>query len=177
MPNAEPFINFLATKTGILTPFHCFFVKRRQNRQIWIRLSLLLTSCRSIRQMKGKISQVFGFHQPFCPGDLTWDLSRRWPPRNCLPQSLHLYNCLRPLRPFLTTFLDPQKKHFFKHINDNLHKDMKINSLQRFHHPECPPRRFCQLYRNCFDMAGDDNKPRFDWAGLLSGAGKSFFSV
>ena len=28
----------------------------------------------------------------------------------------------------------------FKHINDNLHKDMKINSLQRFHHPECPPR-------------------------------------
>ena len=23
-----------------------------------------------------------------------------------------VYNCLRPLRPFLTTFLDPQKKHF-----------------------------------------------------------------
>jgi len=27
MPNAEPFINFLATKTGILTPFHCYFCK------------------------------------------------------------------------------------------------------------------------------------------------------
>ena len=34
------------------------------------------------------------------------------------------------------------KLDFFKHINDNLHKDMKINSLQRFHHPECPPRRY-----------------------------------
>ena len=31
-------------------------------------------------------------------------------------------------------------QHFFKHINDNLHKDMKINSLQLFYHPKCPPR-------------------------------------
>ena len=28
------------------------------------------------------------------------------------PQPLHLYRCMRPLRPFQTTFADPQKKHF-----------------------------------------------------------------
>ena len=55
-------------------------------------------------------------------------------------RALHLYNCFRPLTPFLTTFGDPQKKHFFKHINDNLHKDMKINSLQGFYPTKCPPR-------------------------------------
>ncbi|MBD5225349.1 MAG: HipA domain-containing protein, partial [Bacteroidales bacterium] len=37
-----------------------------------------------------------------------------------------------------TTSEDPQKKHFFNHINDNLCKDIKINPLQRFHHPKCP---------------------------------------
>ena len=26
----------------------------------------------------------------------------------------------------------------------DFHKDMKINSLQRFHHPECPPRQKIQ---------------------------------
>ena len=34
----------------------------------------------------------------------------------------------------------PTEKAFFKHINNNLYKDMQINLLQRFHHPECPPR-------------------------------------
>jgi hypothetical protein len=39
---------------------------------------------------------------------------------NCLPQSLHLYICLEPLRPFFTTFEEPQKKHFFYHIINNI---------------------------------------------------------
>ena len=29
---------------------------------------------------------------------------------------------------------------FGQGINDDLHKDMKISSLQRFHHSECPAR-------------------------------------
>lgn len=49
--------------------------------------------------------------------------SRR-PPKNWRPQDLHLYKCFRPLMPFLTTSEEPQKKHFFKHINDNLCKDI-----------------------------------------------------
>ena len=32
--------------------------------------------------------------------------------KNWRPQSLHLYCCFLPLRPFLTTLGDPQKKHF-----------------------------------------------------------------
>lgn len=46
------------------------------------------------------------------------------PPKNWRPQDLHLYKCFRPLTPFLTTSEEPQKKHFFKHINDNLRKDI-----------------------------------------------------
>ena len=41
----------------------------------------------------------------------------------------------------LAAFEDQQKKHFFKHINDNLCKDMQINRLQGFHPTKCPPRR------------------------------------
>ena len=46
-----------------------------------------------------------------------------------------------PLRPFLTTFADPQKKHFFNHISDNLCKDIKISALHGFY------PTFCQLGR------------------------------
>ncbi|MBQ0127843.1 MAG: hypothetical protein KBS80_07670, partial [Bacteroidales bacterium] len=62
--------------------------------------------------------------------------------------------------PFLTTFEDPQKKHFFKHINDNLCKDMQINRLQGFHPTKCPPRQILRdervLEEKLFDflMAG-----------------------
>ena len=68
---------------------------------------------------------------------MTCVLSRRIPPKNWRPQSLHLYCCFLPLRPFLTTFTDPQKKHFFNHISNNLCKDIKINALQRFYPTFC----------------------------------------
>lgn len=60
-----------------------------------------------------------------------------------LPPLSSIFSITPPhhLRPFLTTFLDLQKKHFFKHINDNLHKDKKINRLQGFHptfYPDAP---------------------------------------
>ena len=42
----------------------------------------------------------------------------------------------------VSLFFDYQEKHFFKHINDNLYKCKKINRLQGFHHPECPPAGF-----------------------------------
>lgn len=47
---------------------------------------------------------------------------------------MYLYCCFQPLRPFLTTFADLQKKHFFNHISNIIRKDIKINALQRF----CP---------------------------------------
>ena len=84
--------------------------------------------------------------------------SRRIPPSKRRPQSLHLYRCVRPLRPFLTTFVDPQKKHFFNHISENLYKDMDFNPLQRFHHPKCPPRRTCGTFST--------KTPPPQWQGL-----------
>ena len=73
---------------------------------------------------------------------MTCDLSRRIPPKNWRPQFLHLYCCFLPLRPFLTTLVDPQKKYFFNHISNNLRKDIKINPLQRFY------PTFCRLSRD-----------------------------
>ena len=54
------------------------------------------------------------------------------------PHSLHLYLWIRPLRPLWTTFEEPQKMHFLKHISNNRCKDLNIKPLQRFHHPRCP---------------------------------------
>lgn len=56
--------------------------------------------------------------------DIAHSLQIASPPKNWRPQDLHLYKCFRPLTPFLTTSEEPQKKHFFKHINDNLRKDI-----------------------------------------------------
>ncbi|MBR5898763.1 MAG: hypothetical protein IKZ14_04770, partial [Muribaculaceae bacterium] len=47
----------------------------------------------------------------------------------------------RLLMPFLTTLFEPQKKHFFYHINEFLYKDMYFSALQRFHPTFCPPCR------------------------------------
>ena len=80
---------------------------------------------------------------------MTCDLSRRKPPKNWRPQSLHLYCCFLPLRPFLTTLDDPQKKHFFCHINNNLCKYIKINILQGFYPTFCRLDRFLWA-RMCF---------------------------
>ena len=68
------------------------------------------------------------------------DLSRRLPPMNCLPQSLHLYIWLEPLRPFLTTFEEQQKKHFFYHIINNMaqryeYQDIDGHIILLFVHP------------------------------------------
>ena len=56
--------------------------------------------------------------------DIAHSLQIASPPKNWRPQDLHLYKCFRPLTPFLTTSEEPQKKHFLKHINDNLRKDI-----------------------------------------------------
>ncbi|MBR5332295.1 MAG: hypothetical protein IKV32_03215, partial [Muribaculaceae bacterium] len=49
------------------------------------------------------------------------------------------------LMPFLTTLFEPQKKHFFYHIKNILHKDMYFSVLQRFYPTFCPP---CQKLPN-----------------------------
>ena len=68
---------------------------------------------------------------------------------------MHLYCCFLPLRPFLTTLRDPQKKHFFNHISNNLRKDIKINPLQRFY------PTFCRLSRNdCMQEKVQENYNR-----------------
>ena len=59
---------------------------------------------------------------------------------NCLPQSLHLYIWLEPLRPFLTTFEEQQKKHFFYHIINNMaqiyeYQDIDAHVILLFVHP------------------------------------------
>ena len=59
---------------------------------------------------------------------------------NCLPQSLHLYIWLESLRPFLTTFEEQQKKHFFYHIINNMaqiyeYQDIDAHVILLFVHP------------------------------------------
>lgn len=44
----------------------------------------------------------------------------------------------------------PTEKAFFKHINDNLYRDKKINRLQRFHPTKCPPRQ--NSHSSCFSV-------------------------
>lgn len=46
-------------------------------------------------------------------------------------------------RAFMTSSVDPQKKHFSDNISDSLHKDRHISLLQGFYHLERSPRRFC----------------------------------
>ena len=48
--------------------------------------------------------------------------------------------------PFLTTLFEPQKKHFFYHLNEFLYKDMYFSALQRFHPTFCPPCPKTQFY-------------------------------
>ncbi|MBR5898156.1 MAG: hypothetical protein IKZ14_01645, partial [Muribaculaceae bacterium] len=56
----------------------------------------------------------------------------------------------RLLMPFLTTLFEPQKKHFFYHINEFLYKDMYFSALQRFHPTFCPPclRVYIPLFKH-----------------------------
>ena len=75
---------------------------------------------------------------------MTWNLSRRIPPKNWRHQSLHLYCCFLLFKPFLATFGDLQKKHFFNHMSNNLCKYIKIDALQRFY------PTFCRLSRVFF---------------------------
>ena len=46
-------------------------------------------------------------------GVTAYDLSHQGSSKNQRRQSLHLYCCFLPLKAFLTTFVSPQKKHFF----------------------------------------------------------------
>ena len=68
-------------------------------------------------------------------GVTAYDLSHQGSSKNQRRQSLHLYCCFLPLKAFLTTFVGPQKKHFFYHISDNLHTDMDF--ILPNVHPAC----------------------------------------
>ncbi|WP_158098794.1 hypothetical protein, partial [Barnesiella sp. An55] len=62
-----------------------------------------------------------------------------------------------------TTCEDPQKKHFLCHIYNNLHKDIKINALLRFHPEFCRLGLALQAISHEVEvgkMGGDSNKKR-----------------
>ena len=62
---------------------------------------------------------------------------------------IHLCNVVHEFQ----TFGRSLYVRILSYISSYDNKDMKINSLQRFHHPECPPRLELARDRFCFCCA------------------------